>query len=69
MAGKIINIINHILEKRAKGNKIIIESTKIRMILDGINPDDFDIASEDDPEILQKLQDFAKKNNISLSLI
>lgn len=64
MAGKIRQIINHIIQERAKGNPAIIEMTKSKFILKGINPDKFDSHSVDDPLIIEKLLNISKELNV-----
>lgn len=65
MAGKIKQIINHIIHERAKGNPAIIEMTKSKFILKGINPDKFDNDSADDPLIIEKLLNISRELNVT----
>ncbi|UWG98965.1 diguanylate cyclase [Dehalobacter sp. DCM] len=61
MAGKIIEIIDSIIQERSKENPIIVEMTKAKLILKGINPDHYTRTSEDDPSIMEKLYNFRKQ--------
>ena len=55
MAGKIKKIIDQIILERSHGNPAIVEMTKAKFILKGLNPDKYDSNSEDDPIIIKKL--------------
>lgn len=65
MAGKIKEIINYIIQERAKGNPAIVEMTKSKFILKGINPDRFDSDSADDPLIIEKLLNISEELNVN----
>jgi len=64
LAGKIKEMINQIIEERAKGNPAIREMTIAKLILKGLNPNKFDSYSADDPEIIEKLLNIAKQFNV-----
>lgn len=64
MPGKIKEIIDHIIHERSNGNPAIIEMTKSKFILKGINPDKFDSGSADDPALIEKLLNIDKQLNI-----
>ncbi|AGA70354.1 diguanylate cyclase (GGDEF) domain-containing protein [Desulfitobacterium dichloroeliminans LMG P-21439] len=55
MPGKIGELIDKIIEDRAKGNSAIAEMTKAELILKGIYSDKYDNNCSDEPEILEKL--------------
>lgn len=55
MSGKIREIIDEIIEDRAKGNPAIAEMTKAKLILKGIYFDKYDNNYSDEPEIIKKL--------------
>ena len=55
MPGKVKQMIDSILEQRSKGDPVLLRTTKIKLMLKGINPDNFTLQSEDDPVILEKL--------------
>lgn len=59
MAGKIKVSIDKILAEKAKGDTVLINSIKVKMILKGINVDSFNANSMDDPVILEKLKTIA----------
>lgn len=64
MAGKIKEIIDSIIQERSKGNPAIAEMTKAKFILKGVNPDNFDTSSIDDPVIIEKLHNIEKQLNV-----
>lgn len=66
MAGQIKRMIEAIIQERAKGNPAVASSTRIKFIMKGINPDKFDHSSEDDPEIIQKLQTLAEELGLKI---
>ncbi len=66
MAGKIKTMIDTIIDQRAKGNAAIASTTRTKLLLKGIQVDQFTASSADDPVIMDKLQSIAKEMNISL---
>ena len=64
MAGSIKTMIDKIIEQRAKGNVTMINLTKTKLILKGINPEKFTTASEDDIAIIQKIRVIAKEMGV-----
>lgn len=68
MAGKIRRMIDDILKQVAKGDPVLLKTTKTKLILKGINPDKFNSGSADDPAIIQKLSALAKDFNVKLSV-
>jgi len=69
MSGKIKELINEILEKRAKGNDFLVSITKAKMALKGIDADKYTEESKDDPLILDKLRTIAKEMNLNISSV
>ena len=55
MSGKIKNILDYMINSRSAGDPIIAEVTKAKLILKGINPDNFDENSPDDPKIMKEI--------------
>lgn len=66
MAGKIKQIIDKIIEERAKGNETIRNSTRAKLILKGLNPEKFTVASEDNPDTIIRLQQIAAEMGVKL---
>jgi len=67
MAGKIKTTIDKIVHENAKGNMLIEEMTKTKIIMKGINPRLYTESTEDDPAVLEKLYDLAKNLGLKLS--
>jgi hypothetical protein len=55
MAGKIKRQIDAIIIAVSKNNQTLINITKTKLVLKGLNPDKFNDQSPDDPMILEKL--------------
>jgi hypothetical protein len=66
MAGKIKNIIDSIVDKRSNGNSTIAHLTKSKMVLKGINPEQYTSESADDPVVIEKLLALAKELNVNI---
>lgn len=56
MAGKIKQLIDSIIEQRAKDNPMLERVIKTKLILKGINPTKYTLQSDDDPVVLGKLE-------------
>ena len=66
MAGQIKKNIDTIIEKRSRGIKGLVYVTKAKLILKGINPDDYNERTPDDPEILEKVRQCAVELGVKL---
>jgi hypothetical protein len=66
VAGKIRQIIDKIIEERAKGSEIIRNSTRTKLILKGFNPDKFNGTTEDKPEMIARLQKIAVEMGVKI---
>jgi hypothetical protein len=66
MAGRIKYMIDTLIEKRAHGNPTIVNTTRVKLRFKGISPDLYTRLSEDDPVIIEKLNDLAKEWGIIL---
>jgi hypothetical protein len=64
MAGKIRQIIDEILNKRAKGNEMLTTIIQSKMLLIGVNPNRYTLQSADDPLIIAELEKLTKQFNI-----
>jgi hypothetical protein len=56
MAGKIRQMIDSIINQRAKDNPMLERVIKTKLILKGINPAKFNAQSDDDPVVIGKLE-------------
>jgi len=66
MAGKVKYLIDTIIEKRSGNNPAFAGSTRVKMIMKGIFPDKYTAQSDDDPAIIEKLNNLAKELNITI---
>lgn len=56
MAGKIRQMIDAIINQRAKDNPMLERVIKTKLILKGINPNRYTPQSDDDPVVIVKLE-------------
>lgn len=56
MAGKIKEMIDFIIEQRSRNNTTIESIVKTKMMLKGVNPYKYNHLSDDDPNIIGKLE-------------
>jgi len=61
MAGKIKRMIDSVIQQRAVGNPMLEKIIKTKMILKGINPNKYSLESDDDPVVLQKLENMLRE--------
>jgi len=61
MAGKIKQMIDAFVIKRAQGNSVLEGVVKIKLILKGIDPKMYTPQSDDDPAIIAKLEELMKE--------
>ncbi len=66
MAGKIKVMIEELIQVRTKGNPHMIAPLKIKLIMKGIDPEIYNEASEDNPVVIQRLQNIAKAMGCNL---
>jgi len=66
MAGAIKKMLDEIIAKRSNGNITMMNLTKTKLILKGLNPDKYSITSEDDPAIIQKIRLTAQEMGVSI---
>jgi hypothetical protein len=59
MAGQIKQMIDTIVNQRAKGNPTIALTTKAKLVLKGVNPGSFSDVSPDDPVVVAKVRAIA----------
>lgn len=64
MAGQIRKMIDDIIEKKSRGNQLIMGSIRTKLILKGIKPDTYTAMSSDDPVVMGKLRDLASELGI-----
>ena len=66
MSGRIKTIIDLIIEQKSDGDEAIRNIMKTKLILKGIDPDDYQPGSEDDPAILAQLEQIASDLSVSI---
>lgn len=66
MAGKIIQMIDKLIELKSGGNTTVATTTRTKLILKGINPNNYNSGSDDDPEVIAKIQSIATEMGIKL---
>jgi hypothetical protein len=67
MAGRVKLVIDTIIETRARGNEIIINTTRAKLMLKGINIDRFTPISPDTPDEIAKIEGIAADLGVSLT--
>ncbi len=66
MAGKIRRMIDEIVEKKSRGNQILGNLTRTKIILKGINVNSYDAFSDDDLAVINQLRQIAREFNVSV---
>lgn len=66
MPGQTKQMIDTILERRAKGNPTLFFATKTKLILKGVNPDRYTAESPDDPAVITKVLAIAVELGVHL---
>ena len=59
-------IIDSIITQRSGGDPMVAKTTRIKLMLKGINPDVHTLDTPDDPQIIQRLTDIAQKMDIKI---
>jgi len=66
MAGIIHHLITRLIELRTDGNPGQVPSMKIKLIMKGVDPDQHNENSADDPAMIARLHAIAKDMSIEL---
>ena len=66
MAGQVKKVIDKIIQERSKGNATLILTTKTKLLLKGVNPDEWSAVSDDNPAVLAKVKTMAAEFGISV---
>ena len=66
MAGQIKKMLDQIISKRSNGNALVISTTKTKLVLKGLNPDQFTANSEDNADIIKKVREVAAEMGVAL---
>lgn len=68
MAGKIKSLLDQIITEKAKGDPIMEKLTKTKLLVKGIRVENYTSSSDDDPVVLQKLQQVAQDFGLQLTV-
>lgn len=68
MAGQIKLLLDRIILEKAKGDPIMEKLTKTKLLVKGIRVETFTPISEDDPVMLQKVQQVAQDFGVTLAV-
>jgi len=49
-------MIDRLIESRSNGNAVAAAGVRVRLLLQGIDPDDHTATTEDDPEVLAAIE-------------
>jgi len=66
MPGRIKQIIDQIVRQRAGNDAVLVDTTKTKLILKGVNPDRFTVQSPDDPAVIEKLKIIATEMGVRI---
>lgn len=66
MPGQIKTMIDKIISERAHGNSTLVNTTRTKLLLKGIDPEKFGSGSTDDPAIIDKLRKLAQELSVAL---
>jgi hypothetical protein len=66
MPGQIKTMIDKIITLRAHGNPVLINTTRAKLLLKGVDPDKYGATSADDPAIIDKLRKLAQELTVAL---
>ena len=66
MSGQIKNIIDSIIAQKSKGDGALSQLVKTKLVLKGIDPAKFSVATPDDPAIIQKLKQIAMEFQVAV---
>ena len=66
MAGTIHSLITRLIEQRTGGRPHLAASIKIRLIMKGVDPDQHNESSADDPAVIARVYAIAKDMSVDL---
>ena len=59
-------MIDKIVQERSKGNETIRRTTHAKIALKGVDTEQYNSSSPDDPVVIARLQEIAKEMGVSL---
>jgi len=66
VAGKIKSMIDELVRQKSKGNQIIANSTRTKLILKGINVNSYTSSSPDDEKVIANIKKIASEFGVRL---
>jgi hypothetical protein len=66
MAGDVKRILDKIIQTRSAGNPALVNTTKTKLILKGLDPDKFSSSSSDTPDLIAKAKSVAAELGIAI---
>lgn len=59
-------MIDRLVTERSKGNATIAQTTKTKLTIKGIHPENFSASTPDDPVVIARLKEIAKEMGVNL---
>lgn len=66
MAGEIAKYIQLIIDRRSKGDSLVAQTTKTKLILKGFDPNRFGASTPDDPGLIAKIKQVAGEMGVAI---
>jgi len=66
MAGKVKVLIDKVIDQRSKGNPTLASTTRTKLTLKGIDPNQWKTLSPDDPQVIERVKQIAAEWGITL---
>jgi hypothetical protein len=66
MPGEVKRLIDRIVSERSKGDPLVVNTTRVRLMLKGIDPERFTAETPDDLDVIQKVYSAAMDLGVRL---
>jgi hypothetical protein len=66
MAGEVKRLLDQIIQRRAKGDELLVQTTQAKLIFKGVNPACFRSDSPDEPAVIARVKAIAAELGVSL---
>lgn len=66
MAGKIKEMIDKLIQEKSKGNQVIENCIRTKLILKGVTVNKYTSTSPDEPEVIANISKIAKEFGVTL---
>jgi len=67
MVGTVKKLVDRIIEERSKGNPTLMMTTKTKLMIKGLRPDDYTASTPDDPELIKRVHAIAQDMGVTLT--